>query len=48
MWYYVRRYGEVLAQSKEVYLIWKKWGELVKNGEDADTLEVVDEFGHLI
>ena len=46
MWYFVEKNGKALAKSKEVYLIWKKWGELVKAGEDPDKLDVVDSFGH--
>lgn len=48
MWYFVRQYGNVLAKSKEVYLIWKAWNRLVSEGYDPDTLEVVDELGNAL
>ena len=46
MWYFVEKKGRVLAKSKEQYLIWKKWGELVKAGENPEYLDVVDSYGH--
>lgn len=48
MWYFVERQGRALKKAKTEYAIWNKWAELVKAGEDPNTLDVVDQYGHSV